>query len=95
MGRNERVWGPDVDEFRPERWETMKVGREFVPFGGGPRVCIGRLYTFATVMYWVARMAQEFEAIECAYDGPWTENWRVSLASGVGTPVRLYRTIAK
>jgi cytochrome P450 len=36
------VWGPDADEFRPERW----LGREspgytWIPFGGGTRRCIG------------------------------------------------------
>ena len=36
------IWGNDVEEFRPERWEGRKVGWEFVPFGGGPRVCPGR-----------------------------------------------------
>ena len=36
------IWGPDVDVFRPERWENRRPGMEFVPFGGGPRKCIGR-----------------------------------------------------
>jgi len=36
------IWGSDVEEFKPERWEGRKVGWDFVPFGGGPRVCPGR-----------------------------------------------------
>lgn len=37
------LWGEDVEEFRPERWEEgRKVGWEFIPFGGGPRSCLGR-----------------------------------------------------
>ena len=36
------IWGPDVEEFKPERWENRKFGFEFVPFGAGPRQCIGR-----------------------------------------------------
>lgn len=39
------IWGEDVDEFRPERWEGRKAGWEFIPFGGGPRKCIGRKYS--------------------------------------------------
>ena len=37
------IWGEDVEEFRPERWEEgRKAGWEFIPFGGGPRSCLGR-----------------------------------------------------
>ncbi|MGA9162374.1 MAG: cytochrome P450 [Actinomycetota bacterium] len=37
-------WWPEPDAFRPERWLTDELERPryaFVPFGGGPRVCIG------------------------------------------------------
>lgn len=36
------IWGEDAEEFRPERWEDHKIGWEWVPFGGGPRKCLGR-----------------------------------------------------
>lgn len=36
------IWGDDVEEFKPERWEGRKAGWEFVPFGGGARKCLGR-----------------------------------------------------
>ena len=36
------IWGEDAEEFRPERWEGRKLGWEWVPFGGGPRKCLGR-----------------------------------------------------
>ena len=36
------IWGEDVEEFRPERWDGRKVGWEFIPFGAGPRSCLGR-----------------------------------------------------
>lgn len=36
------IWGDDPDVFRPERWENRKAGFEFIPFGGGPRKCVGR-----------------------------------------------------
>ena len=43
MHRRKDVYGEDANEFRPERWEEgLKPGWAFVPFGGGPRLCIGR-----------------------------------------------------
>ncbi|GME65706.1 hypothetical protein N7449_011801 [Neofusicoccum parvum] len=40
------IWGPDVDEFKPERWlDGDKEGdlkRHFFAFGGGSRTCIGK-----------------------------------------------------
>ena len=40
------IWGEDVEEFRPERWEEgRKVGFEFIPFGAGTRSCLGRKWT--------------------------------------------------
>ncbi|KAK8197312.1 cytochrome P450 3A3 [Phyllosticta capitalensis] len=39
-----KVWGPDADEFRPERWETVTEDQKaaFIPFSYGPRACVGR-----------------------------------------------------
>lgn len=34
LQRRKDIWGPDADEFVPERWENRKVGWEFVPFNG-------------------------------------------------------------
>lgn len=37
MHRNKSVWGEDANVFKPERWNGMKVGFEYLPFNGGPR----------------------------------------------------------
>lgn len=43
MHRRKDIWGDDADVFRPERWEeNAKRGWEFLPFNGGPRICLGR-----------------------------------------------------
>jgi cytochrome P450 len=36
------LFGPDADDFRPKRWEKLRPGWKFLPFSGGPRICIGR-----------------------------------------------------
>ncbi|KAF5586377.1 benzoate 4-monooxygenase [Fusarium subglutinans] len=38
------IWGPDADEFKPERWENLtdKQKNAFIPFSYGPRSCVGR-----------------------------------------------------
>ncbi|KAI1411318.1 cytochrome P450 [Hypoxylon sp. FL1857] len=44
MHHSHEIWGPDADEFRPERWEnaTARQRNAFVPFSTGPRACVGR-----------------------------------------------------
>jgi len=42
MHRRKDLWGEDAEEFRPERWEGRKSGWDFLPFNGGPRICLGR-----------------------------------------------------
>jgi cytochrome P450 len=42
MHHRKDLWGEDCDEFKPERWQGRRVGWEYLPFNGGPRICIGR-----------------------------------------------------
>lgn len=38
------IWGPDVDEFKPDRWLTVTPRQKtgFNPFSYGPRACVGQ-----------------------------------------------------
>ncbi|KAL7276843.1 Protein kinase alk2 [Rhizina undulata] len=67
LQRRTDIYGPDAEEFRPERWGEGKArGWEFVPFNGGPRICIGQNFALTTASYVVIRMMQYIERIENA-----------------------------
>lgn len=50
MHRLKKLYGEDADSFRPERWDPdvantvdlKTIGWGYLPFNGGPRVCLGR-----------------------------------------------------
>lgn len=49
MHRRQDLYGTDADVFRPERWEepALKgIGWGYLPFNGGPRICLGRELSF-------------------------------------------------
>ncbi|KAI9743439.1 MAG: hypothetical protein M1835_002900, partial [Candelina submexicana] len=35
MHRNTATYGADAEEFRPERWESLRTGWDYLPFNGG------------------------------------------------------------
>ncbi|TGO23296.1 hypothetical protein BPAE_0137g00160 [Botrytis paeoniae] len=44
MHRRKDLFGEDVETFRPERWDQIQPKWEFLPFNGGPRICLGRKF---------------------------------------------------
>jgi cytochrome P450 len=57
--RDKRWWGDDALEFRPERFETEDYPRyAYIPFGGGPRVCIGNSFAMMEARLLLAAIAQ-------------------------------------
>ncbi|KAK8090594.1 hypothetical protein PG994_000099 [Apiospora phragmitis] len=65
LHRRRDLWGPDADEFVPERWEKRRPGLfHYVPFNGGPRICIGQQFALTEAGFVVVRLLQEFDAIE-------------------------------
>jgi len=58
-------WFRDPDQFRPERWqngETSELPRcAFMPFGGGPRICIGSHFAMLETALVLATLVQHVE----------------------------------
>ena len=50
MHRRKEFFGDDAEEFKPERWETLRTGWEYLPFSGGPRICIGRMDALSLIV---------------------------------------------
>ncbi len=50
MHRRKDLYGEDADQFHPDRWnpssgkgpDLRNIGWGYLPFNGGPRVCLGR-----------------------------------------------------
>jgi cytochrome P450 len=70
LHRNPKLW-PDPERFDPERFTPQAVGSRhrfaYLPFGGGPRICIGNGFAMAEAQVILAMIAQ---------------HWRPRLAEG-------------
>lgn len=64
MHRRKDIWGQDADQFNPDRWIGRKAGWEFLPFNGGPRICLGQQFALTEAGYVIVRMLQRFDGIE-------------------------------
>ncbi|KAI4323741.1 hypothetical protein L6164_023323 [Bauhinia variegata] len=65
LQRDPELWGPDAKEFNPERFSEglLKAtqGRvSFIPFGWGPRICIGQHYALQEAKLFMCLMLQNF-----------------------------------
>ncbi|KAH3920434.1 hypothetical protein HBI56_070000 [Parastagonospora nodorum] len=61
---------PAVEKFVPERWDnwTPKTWT-YVPFNGGPRICIGQQFALTEMGYTLVRLLQRYQGIENRMDG--------------------------
>uniref|UniRef100_A0A6N2LSQ1 Cytochrome P450 n=1 Tax=Salix viminalis TaxID=40686 RepID=A0A6N2LSQ1_SALVM len=84
MGRLEMLWGPDWEEFKPERWlqragdgvsndgKWSFVGRDpysYPVFQAGPRICLGKDMAFLQMKRVVAGILRRFKVVPAAEDG--------------------------
>ncbi|KAF6232474.1 hypothetical protein HO173_009354 [Letharia columbiana] len=94
MHRRKDLWGQDAEEFRPERWEGLLPGFNFLPFNGGPRICPGQQFALTEASYTIVRLCQQFSKIEVVpgqEDRPWTESLNLTCAVAGGVNVRCWK----
>lgn len=56
---------PPPDTFAPDRWARWQPRPwQYVPFNGGPRICIGQQFALTEMGYVLTRLFQRFERVE-------------------------------
>jgi len=80
----------EPETFRPERWLTPHTlpRYAYMPFGGGPRICIGQRFAMIEAILLLATIAQRFGVI-WQRDDPVTPFPSITLRPGGGVWVQL------
>ncbi len=92
LHRRRDLFGEDADVFKPERWETLRPGWGYLPFNGGPRICVGQEFALIEASYTTIRLMQTFSRIEARDERDWCEYVTLTSVSGVGCKVALFES---
>lgn len=71
MHRDPLIYGEDAHVYRPERWfeeHTRQLGWAYLPFNGGPRICLGQQYALTEASYVIVRLLQSFDNFKTHVD---------------------------
>ncbi|KAE9465087.1 hypothetical protein C3L33_02996, partial [Rhododendron williamsianum] len=65
LHRDPDIWGSDANEFKPERFANgvsgaCKIPQTYVPFGLGPRLCLGRNFAMVELKLVLALVVSKF-----------------------------------
>ncbi|KAJ7095943.1 cytochrome P450 [Mycena belliarum] len=69
MHRRKELWGPDAEEFDPDRWLDERLKSTllndafmFLPFNAGPRICLGQQFAYNEMSFILIRLLQNFSS---------------------------------
>ncbi|KAG8843002.1 hypothetical protein FRB96_004483 [Tulasnella sp. 330] len=65
--RRKDLWGEDAEDFNPERWMGDRAPNDstegqFIPFNGGPRICLGMDMAYNKNSFMLIRILQVFDS---------------------------------
>ncbi|KIJ25685.1 hypothetical protein M422DRAFT_236883 [Sphaerobolus stellatus SS14] len=73
--RSTELWGPSACVFDPDRWLEEGSNKpyvtnpfSFLPFNGGPRMCMGQQFAYHETSYFIIRLLKTFSTVELAED---------------------------
>ena len=89
MYRDPDHWGADAEEYRPERFDGLRVTWGFLPYGGGPRRCPAQMMVQTDCAYMLARLAREYRGLEARDSEPYRAVMRISPSSKNGVRIAL------
>ncbi|ORY18743.1 cytochrome P450 [Clohesyomyces aquaticus] len=95
MHRIPSIYGEDAEIFNPDRWldnkssTPLRPGWAYLPFNGGPRICIGQQFALTEAGYVIVRLLQHFEVFESRDNEPWREKLALTCTSFGGSKVGL------
>lgn len=91
LHRDPNVFGDDVEDFRPDRWNAIDPAQfEFMGYGGGNRACLGRQKSLVEAEYVLARMAQRFERMESRDSMDWKGDMKLTCKNANGCKVAVF-----
>ena len=90
LHRRKDIYGPDADEFKPERWASAKSLSywDYAPFSGGPRICIGRKSSHTILACMIIDSLQQRNLRSWKPHTLWYDYCENSPASRAGSHVR-------
>ncbi|KAL5494824.1 hypothetical protein ACEPAI_286 [Sanghuangporus weigelae] len=75
MHRRTDLWGPDAQEFDPDRFLDHRLHKYltpnpfiFLPFNAGPRICLGQQFAYNEASFMLVKLCQNFDRVELAPD---------------------------
>jgi len=89
MGRTATLMGTSAAVELMVLYLLTGASQEYLPFNGGPRICLGQQYALTEALYILTRMVQEFAVVEPRNSQPWTESVTITVSSANGVKVAL------
>lgn len=95
LHRDPDIWGPDANEFKPERFSdgvsnACKFPQAYVPFGVGNRLCLGKNFALVELKVVLALIVSRFSfSLSTSYKH--CPAYRMIIEPGYGVHILLHR----